>query len=429
MAHPTNDYRIVLPAHHPGQDALARQLKRFNVVRCGRRWGKTVFGSDYLISDLGGIPGAANKYRLPFGWFAPTIKTLGDGWESMKDLLRDHIHTKHETYHWMKLWNGSVIEFWTLDVESPARGRKYAKVVIDEAAHVRDLEKKWTRSIRPTLTDYAGGALFISTPAGKNYFHKLDQYSLTRPTWASYHAPSTQNPYLPAGEIEEARLDMPDLVFRQEYMAEYVDFEGALVRPDWCRSGTPDDDLAIVLGVDLAISTKTTADWTAIVAMSRHPVYGKIYVRGALRFRGSFNEILRQIELAAERWGPVLIVVEDVQFQAAVVQELLRTTKLPVVGFTPAKKDKLGRKDKLTRFLPMAARYEQLLVYHDPNLPAEFVDEILSFTGDGSGTDDFVDAEAMAFYGIGMTMGPQVASAGHIDTQEEAMAGFAQGLQ
>ena len=412
---------FALPEHHPGQKQLAKALKRFTVVRCGRRWGKTTFGLDYLLTDLGGRPGAA-LMRVPVGWFAPTNKLLLDGWEQAKDTLTHVIRKTNEVNHRIVLKNGGRMEFWSLESRNPARGRKYAKIVVDEAAHVPDLKSKYGLAIRPTLTDYAGHALFISTPAGQNYFHELDQRSLTRPTWASFHAPSRQNPFLPAGEIEDSRLDMTSLAFAQEFEAQYVNFEGAIIRPDWCQSGRPTDICPIILGVDLAISSKTDADYSAIVALSRHPVYGQLYVRGALRFKGTFNEILRQVVMAAERYGPVLIVIEETQFQAAVVQELLRTTTLPVLGYKPDK-------DKFTRFQPVAARYEQKLVYHDPDLPAYFQDELLSFTGKDDVHDDLVDALSMAYHGITLTIGPQVASAGRPESQEDQMAGYMRGMQ
>ena len=107
----------------------------------------------------------------------------------------------------------------------------------------------------------------------------------------------------------------------------------------------------------------------------------------------------------AEKWNPAVIAIEQVQYQAAVVQELLRTTRLPVRGIRPDK-------DKLTRFLPLVARYEQGLVRHAPGLPGWFEDELLSFPVGKH--DDGVDALAYSFAALGMlSSGPmtlQVAS-------------------
>ena len=46
----------------------------------------------------------------------------------------------------------------------------------------------------------------------------------------SWQMPSTTNPFLAASEIEAARYELPELVFRQEYGAEFVEFAGGIVK-------------------------------------------------------------------------------------------------------------------------------------------------------------------------------------------------------
>ena len=390
------EHVIRLRAPHPGQVRIAGELKRFNHCRMGRRWGKTAFGVDYLATDIDGRPGALHGY--PVGWFAPTNKLLIDSWADAKALLAPAIVHKNEQHHRMRLVGGGLFEFWSLEKDDPARGRKYAKVVIDEAAMVRELLDKWYLAIRPTLTDYRGGALFASTPKGRNGFYKLEEdlRSKAPDDSAFFHAPTTENPYILASEVEAARLEYPTLAFRQEYLAEYVDFGGAIVKPDWLHHGAPDLPYPIILGVDLAISTKTGADYTAIAALSRDR-QGRIYILAVMRFRLPFNEILNQIQMAAQTYRPVSVLIENNQFQASVVQELLRTTTLPVRG---VRRDI----DKLTAFMPVAARYEQGLVYHAPTLPAYYTEELLAFTGGPDDAhDDCVDAVSTAYLGLGHT--------------------------
>jgi len=388
------DVRLITP--HPGQQRIHRNLRRFNHCRMGRRWGKTVFGIDYLLDDHGGMPGAIAG--MPVAWFAPTNKLLADPWRDAKQMLQPLTRHKNEVDKRIELVTGGSLEFWTMDVDDPARGRKYAKVVVDEAATVRRLIDKWQQSVAPTLTDYRGGAFFASTPKGRNDFWRLEQDARRKnpDDWAFFHAPTADNPYISPQEIEFWRREQPTLVFRQEYLAEYVDFGGAVLRAEWIQAGAPDWSWPIVLGVDLAISTKDEADYTAIVALCRSRT-GHIYVMGAQRFRATFHGILQQIIAAAERFNPVLIVIENNQFQAAVVQELLRTTKLNVRG---VRRDK----DKLTAFAPVAARYEQGLIYHVPGLPAYFADELLAFTGtDDDDHEDMVDAMSTAYLGLPST--------------------------
>jgi len=384
-----------LPRLHVGQERIRRTLKRYNHCRMGRRWGKTVFGLDYLIDDHGGIKGALEG--APVAWFAPTNKMLGDAWRDAKRLLSPLIRHKDERDKRIELVTNGILDMWSMEPDDPARGRKYAKVVVDEASVVRNMLEKWQQAISPTLTDYRGGAFFSSTPKGRNDFWKLEQLArATDPkSWAFFHAPTSENPYIHSEEIEAKGRELPSLIFRQEYLAEYVDLGGGLVKPEWMKPGAPPIDFPVVLGVDLAISTDSDADFTAIVALSRDRG-GNIYVLGAYRFRGTFNKILEQITMSATRYKPIAIAIENNQFQTAVVQELLRTTKLPVRGVR-------SDKDKYTAFLPLAARYEQGLIYHGEGLPPYFADEIVSFTGAKDDHDDMVDALRIAFNALPAT--------------------------
>lgn len=130
----------------------------------------------------------------------------------------------------IELATGGVIEFWSLDRDPEGcRGRKYKRVVINEAAKCRDLELAWTQAIRPTLTDYRGDAWFPSTPRGRDYYHDLfsrGQDAIGFPQWKSWQLPTSENPKIDPAEIEEAKRDLPSTTFQQEYLAQFLDVAG-----------------------------------------------------------------------------------------------------------------------------------------------------------------------------------------------------------
>lgn len=390
---------IKLPKPHAGQQRMLGEARRFNVACCGRRFGKTLFGIDLLIAR--GRHCAARG--LPVAWFAPKYRLLEEVWDTTKKALEQVTRRANASSHVIELTTGGRIDFWTLEDENPARGRKYARVVVDEAAMVPGLLKRWNEAIRPTLTDFRGDAWFFSTPKGLNDFATLHKRGFREggaehpdldPQWQSWTMPTSGNPHIDAGEIEAARKELPDLVFRQEYGAQFVHLGAGLVKPEMLRIGPPPSGLPVVLGVDLALSQKQGADWTAIAALSRDPDSGRLYLREIERHRCAFHEVLGAIKAAAARHHPSIIVVEKAQYQAAAVQELTRTTSLPVRGIAPDK-------DKVTRFLPVLSRYEQGVVYHDPSgVPAWFREEVLSFPEGGH--DDGVDALAYAFMALDM---------------------------
>jgi len=122
-----------------------------------------------------------------------------------------------------------VIECWSTDTGDPARGRRYATVVIDEAAMIPRLADVWGQAIRPTLTDYQGEAWFMSTPRGLNDFYLMFSRGQDElePEWMSWQMPTSVNPHIAPAEISAARHELPDRVFAQEFEAQFLSLEGA----------------------------------------------------------------------------------------------------------------------------------------------------------------------------------------------------------
>jgi predicted phage terminase large subunit-like protein len=376
------DIRLILPRPHEAQQVILKEAKRYNVLACGRRFGKTTLGGN-LLSD------PVLKDALPSAWFAPTYRLLEEAYNDHKRIYAPVIRRAVQTpAPRIELITGAAIDYWTLDDPSTvARGRKYKRVIIDEAAMARHLEQAWTEAIRPTLTDYKGDAFFLSTPKGSNYFKTLYGMAGVDPDWMAWQMPTTANPWIDPEEVDKAGESLPSIAFRQEYLAEFVDAAGARIKREWLRYGDCPEGLPTYIGVDLAISTKSEADYTGVAVVSRGDD-GTIYVRDINRTRADFAAVLRFIEAMAAKWNPSMIGIEQVQYQAAVVQELLRRTKLPIRGIRPDR-------DKVTRFAPLEARYEQSQVMHCQGLPAYFEDELLSFPVGRH--DDVVDALAYAW--------------------------------
>jgi len=81
--------------------------------------------------------------------------------------------------------------------------------------------------------------------------------------WKSFKYATSDNPYIIPEEIEIAKMELPEIIFRQEYMAEFVDSEGAVFRRiqeaavlDPLESPLPDHQYAA--GVDVASSVDYT---------------------------------------------------------------------------------------------------------------------------------------------------------------------------
>jgi phage terminase large subunit-like protein len=215
---------VTLPRPHPGQLTILREAKRYNVVACGRRFGKTTLGLHRLTG-----PALAGQ---PVAWFAPTFKYLAEAWRDFKRVLRPVISRTNETERRIELVTGGVLDFWSLEDPDAGRSRKYKRVAIDEAAKVKRLEHAWNEAIRATLTDLKGDADFYSTPKGRNFFWRGFTWGEdgANDDWACWRFPTVDNPYIDPAEVEAARRQLPERVFRQEYLAEFLDEAGGVFR-------------------------------------------------------------------------------------------------------------------------------------------------------------------------------------------------------
>jgi phage FluMu gp28-like protein len=199
--------QIFLPTPHINQQKILECDKRFRVVMCGRRFGKSELSQ--ILSVTYAVKGLSVAYITPTYGLAKVF--FGKLTESLE-------LPKNKSDLRIDFQNSGQIEFFTGERLDNLRGRKFHLVIIDEASFIPDLEQGWQNSIRPTLTDYKGKALFLSTPRGKNYFYSLFMKQGEN-DWASFKFTSYDNPHIDPQEIDEARMQLPEVVFEQEYMA------------------------------------------------------------------------------------------------------------------------------------------------------------------------------------------------------------------
>jgi len=165
--------QIFLPNPHINQKKILECEKRFIVVMCGRRFGKSELSQIKCITTA--IKGGQVAY------ITPTYKLAKVFFEKLCNSL-PFPNNKSDLN--ISFPNGGKVEFFTGERLDNLRGRKFNLVIVDEASFIPNLEDGWLNSIRPTLTDYKGKAIFLSTPKGKNYFFSL--FSKAEPDWQSF---------------------------------------------------------------------------------------------------------------------------------------------------------------------------------------------------------------------------------------------------
>ncbi len=214
---------IKVPRNHSGQQIMEDHMARFNVAQCGRRLGKTTFMRRRAMKTI--------LSRKSYGLFGPTYKLVSDSWRDLCKRLGPITKDKSEQERRLETIHGGVLECWTLDGPDAGRGRDYDEVGIEEAGLVKELQERWEADIRPTLVVKKGGAWFPGTPKGRRFFHKLfergQENMLTGVgDWAAFRMPSILNPRVTLKEIDDARRELPDNVFRQEFLGEPDDDGG-----------------------------------------------------------------------------------------------------------------------------------------------------------------------------------------------------------
>lgn len=281
---------VDLPVFHTGQMEAFNQRTRYQVLRCGRRWGKT----DYF-KILAGDRVAKGKN---VGIFVPNYKTQSEVYAELEESLYS-IQVSASKGEWVQRYlHGGRIDFWSLENERAGRSRKYDLVLIDEAAFTKNstMMRTWETAIAPTLLDREGQAVVASTPHGvdeENFFYQL----CNNPKYGfkEYHAPTFRNPFMPERrktetyrewmvrrqlEFQKLFKENDPLVFRQEYLAEFVDWSGIAffqldkLLVDGKPVPYPQHVEYVFATIDTAVKDGQEHDGTAVVYWGRN-VYGK----------------------------------------------------------------------------------------------------------------------------------------------------------
>ena len=378
------------PELHPGQREVWNDKARFHVLACGRRWGKSRLGSLLCLRV------AINGGRA--WWVAPSYPVASVGWRMIRRLAVQIPQTTiRESDRLVTLANGGMIQVKSADNPDSLRGEGLDYVVIDECAFVR--EAAWTEALRPALADRRGGALFISTPKGRNWFWRL-WHNADNVEWRAWRFTSYDNPFILPSEIDAARAGLPERIYQQEFMAEFIDDAGGVFRRVMDAAtapgdATPQPGQQYIYGIDWGKSN----DWTVITILDS---------AGVMVAMDRFNQIDYQVQLGrldalVRRWPPATIIAERNSMGEPLIEQLQRVG-LPVQPFQTTNATKTSALDALTlafergeiRILPDSVLIAELQAYEMERLPSG----LLRYSAPDGMHDDCVMSLAMAWQGI-----------------------------
>ena len=299
---------------HEAQKQVIDCDARFIVMMAGRRFGKS------LISQTIALEYAIKGKRVAY--ITPTYQLGKIFFKELIDLLPNEIYQKNEADLVIQFITGGSVRFYTGERLDNLRGVKFHLCIIDEASFIPNLEDGWLNSIRPTLTDYRGRALFLSTPKGKNYFYSLFLKGENKePGWASFKFTTYDNPHIDPLEIDDAKSQLPQTVFEQEYMANPSENAANPFGLSYIVQCTfpISNESPVVYGIDLAKSV----DWTVIIGLDK---------TGNVCYIDRFQKDWRQTRETIRKLQKAPMLIDSTGVGDPIVEDL-QSDGLDVTGF------------------------------------------------------------------------------------------------
>lgn len=213
---------------HEKQREVVRHPARFKVIRAGRRGGKSTLEEEECSFK------AVNKKDQHILYLAPTQKQARSIiWEEFKRRLSPIGAVFNESRLEIKVptQDGaySIIYVGGWENRENYRGMKFHHITFDELDTLKDFFISWQEIFRPALTDTRGTAHFIGTPKSESRnLQRMEKIAETDYDYATFHFTSYDNPHVDDEEIEKAKKELAFDTFKQEYLAEYIDHQGAL---------------------------------------------------------------------------------------------------------------------------------------------------------------------------------------------------------
>ena len=245
------------------QQAILDCEERFTITAASTKTGKTASHIIWLFEQA-----LKCKEGQSVWWVAPVYQQAEIAFRRMKTQVTDvNFFQSNETKLLLTLPTGSRIEFKSGEKPDNLYGDDVFAAVIDEASRMR--EESWY-AMRSTLTATQGKCKLIGNVKGKkNWFYKLGERARQgEPDYKYFKITAydaAREGIISEKEIEQAKRDLPDYVFRELYLAEPADDKSNPFGLDAIRKciAPLSNKPAVSFGIDLAKYT----DWTVITGL------------------------------------------------------------------------------------------------------------------------------------------------------------------
>lgn len=325
-------------------------------VACGTKWGKTLGASSAICAASG------RREQALYRWIAPVYTQSKIGWKYCRRMLPANMIESNKSDLSVRFPHlDTDIQFFHGQNAESIEGEASAGNVLDEAAK---LKADVYPAVKTTTTRTKGLIMGVSTPNGKNWFYDRcmearDEMLLAKrqgrlPRMIFLTAPTINNPSIDPRIIAEAKRALPERLFKQYYLAQFIDDATVFIGFQDCLFGEPvfmDDGYqtwyapdyetkTVVIGADWAKSQDRTV-FTAIDVQSRKLV-------GFMRFyKTPYTEAIRRLCLFSRKFADTIVVLHDKTGIGDAIDDQLAYTELPYEGVVFTNKSKADMATKL----------------------------------------------------------------------------------
>jgi hypothetical protein len=246
------------------QKAILDSPARYTITAASTKTGKTASHIIWLFEQSLKL-----KENQSVWWVAPVYQQAEIAFRRMKSQVSEKgFFQSNESKLVLTTPMGSRIEFKSAEKPDNLYGEDVYAAVFDEASRSR--EDSWF-ALRSTLTATQAKCKLIGNVKGKkNWFYKLGERAKSGEANFEYFKitayDAAKEGIIELDEIEQAKRDLPDYVFKELYLAEPADDNSnpfGHTNIDNCI--TPMSGVPICYGIDLAKYT----DWTVIIGLNQ----------------------------------------------------------------------------------------------------------------------------------------------------------------
>lgn len=298
---------------------------KFTCIAAGRQTGKTYNAAIWIFSQL-----LTNENKK--GLWVDTVQGNLDRYVDryFRNIFAKvwHLIKYDKVLKLIKFDNGSYMDLRSAERPENMQGFNYDYVVLNEAGIILKNEELWYNAIFPMCQNAI--VKIIGTPKGKNLFHKL--FRSNSKEWDSYKFSCYDSPYWDKERLENVKIQVPEDVFKQEFLGEFLDNEGIVfkkfsqcIKDYEIPKNQLSEGLKFYIGVDLA----KFSDFTVITVMND---LGEVvdYYR--------FNKIdytTQKIRIYSvwEKYGKPYIMMDATGVGAPIVDDINKETNGKTIGY------------------------------------------------------------------------------------------------